>query len=64
MEHHTEVTAALLPGIADLPPRTRRHLARAYVAEYVGNSLIAAFELTQAVAAEEMETNEPDKEDE
>jgi hypothetical protein len=60
MEHTTEATAALLPGIADLPPRTRLHLARAFVAELVGNGVIAAFELTQAVAAEDQETNEPD----
>jgi hypothetical protein len=57
----TEATAAMLPGIADLPPRTRRHLARAFVAEHVGNRLIAAFELTQAVAAEDQETTEPDE---
>jgi hypothetical protein len=57
----TEATAALLPGIADLPPRTRRHLARAFVAERVGNQLIAAVELTQAVVAEDQETNEPEK---
>ena len=59
MEHHTEVTAAMLPGIADLPRLTRFHLARAFVAELVGNGLIAAFELQQAVAAEELETSEP-----
>ncbi len=61
MEHYTEVTAAMLPGIADLPPRTRRHLAMAFVAEQVGNYLIAAFELNQAVAAEAQETNEPEE---
>jgi hypothetical protein len=60
MEHHTEVTAALLPGIEDLPRLTRFHLARAFVAELVGNDLIAAFELNQAVAAEDQETTEPD----
>jgi hypothetical protein len=60
MEHPTEVTAAMLPGIVDLPRLTRFHLARAFVAEQVGNRLIAAFELHQAVAAEELETSTPD----
>jgi hypothetical protein len=58
MAQPTEVTAALLPGIVDLPRLTRFHLARAFIAEAVGNHLIAAFELTQAVAAEAQETNE------
>jgi hypothetical protein len=61
MEHTTEVTAAMLPGIADLARLTRFHLARAFVAEQVGNGLIAAFELHQAVAAEDLETNEPEE---
>jgi hypothetical protein len=61
MEHPTEVTAAMLPGIADLPRLTRFHLARVFVAEQVGNWLLAAFELHQAVAAEELETSEPEE---
>jgi hypothetical protein len=60
MEQPTEATVALLPGIVDLPRLTRFHLVRAYIAEAVGNYVLAAFELTQAVAAEDQESNEPE----
>ncbi len=61
MEQPSVVTAALLPGIADLKPRTKRHFVSALIAERQGNWLLAAFELRQAVAAEDQETSEPEE---
>jgi hypothetical protein len=58
MRETSVAAAAMLPGIADLKPRTKRHFVSALIAERQGNWLLAAFELTQAVAAEDQETNE------
>jgi hypothetical protein len=63
MELPSVATTAMLPGIADLKPRTKRHFVSALIAERQGNWLLAAFELKQAVAAEDQETK-PDEEDE
>ena len=63
MEQPLVAAAAMLPGIADLKPRTKRHFVSALIAERQGNWLLAAFELKQAVAAEAQEIN-ADKEDE
>jgi len=60
MSQSTFVDVAKLPGIADLPPRSKCHFVRAFIAERQGNWLIAAFELNQAVAAEDQETNQAD----
>jgi hypothetical protein len=63
MKQPSVAVAAMLPGIADLRPRTKCHFVSALIAERQGNWLLAAFELKQAVAAEDQETK-PDKEDE
>ena len=42
-----------LPGISDLPRRARLHLAKALLAEQDGEYLVAEYELSLAVAAEE-----------
>jgi hypothetical protein len=42
-----------LPGIADLPRRARLHFAKALIAEQDGEYLVAEYELSLAVAAEE-----------
>jgi hypothetical protein len=60
MNHSPVITVTTLPGIADLPPRAKFHFARALIAERQGNWLIAAFELNQAVVAEDQATDQAD----
>jgi hypothetical protein len=47
------VAAIKLPGISDLSRSTRLHLAKALIAEQDGEYLVAEYELSLAVAAEE-----------
>jgi hypothetical protein len=47
------LAASKLPGISDLPRRARLHLAKALIAEEDGEYLVAEYELSLAVAAEE-----------
>jgi hypothetical protein len=60
MQHTSVLAAAMLPGIADLAPRPKHHFVRAFIAERTRNWLLAAFELRQAVAAEDQEAADQD----